>query len=55
MERDKWMIFTFIRYIYPSKQKKEKEKTKQKNRNNDINYRKLLKGPKSTFEGPFFL
>ena len=53
MGRDKWIISTFIRYIYPSKQKTKKKKRKKQN--NNSNYRKLLKGPKSTFEGPFFL
>lgn len=30
MGRDKWIISTFIRYIYPSKQKQKKRKGKNK-------------------------
>ena len=30
MERDKWMISKFIRYIYPSKQQKKKRKKQNK-------------------------
>lgn len=49
MERDKWMIFTFIRYIYPSKQKKRKGKNKTKKQKQRHQLQKIIKRTKIHF------
>lgn len=49
MERDKWMISKFIRYIYPSKQKKRKGKNKTKKQKQRHQLQKIIKRTKIHF------